>query len=144
MSERKKDNRGGAGGTRPAELAIDWELFDKLAGIQCSVSEMAFVLGMHPDTVNEACKRVHGVTADAYRASRAHGGRVALRRRQFEIALEGNPTMLIWLGKQMLGQADKAEQRVEHVVRDTREMTREEVEAELAQLDREETAPAEH
>lgn len=141
---KRKDNRGGAGGTMPAELRIDWELFDKLAGIQCSISEMAFVFGLHHDTINDACKRVHGVTADNYRASRAHGGRVALRRRQFEVALEGNPTMLIWLGKQMLGQADKAEQRVEHVVRDTREMTREEVEAELAELDREQAAPREH
>jgi hypothetical protein len=34
---------------------------------------------------------------------------VALRRRQFKAADDGNPTMLIWLGKQYLGQADKPE-----------------------------------
>jgi len=29
-----------------------------------------------------------------------------LRRKQMEVALEGNPTMLIFLGKAMLGQSD--------------------------------------
>lgn len=140
----KKDRRGGAGGTQPLEHSIDWDAFDKLAGLQCSASEMAFFFGCHHDALNDACKRTHGCTLGEYRATRSHSGRIALRRKQFEVALEGNPTMLIWLGKQMLGQADKAEQRVEHVVRDTREMTREEVEAELAELDREQAAPREH
>ena len=29
-----------------------------------------------------------------------------LRTKQIEVALDGNPTMLIWLGKNMLGQSD--------------------------------------
>jgi len=29
---------------------------------------------------------------------------IALRRKQLELALKGDPTMLIWLGKQRLGQ----------------------------------------
>ena len=36
-------------------------------------------------------------------------GLVSLRRKQLEVALEGNPTLLIWLGKQFLEQSDKAE-----------------------------------
>ena len=32
-----------------------------------------------------------------------------LRSKQVEVALAGNPTMLIWLGKQYLGQKDKRE-----------------------------------
>jgi hypothetical protein len=39
-------------------------------------------------------------------------GRVALRSKQFELALAGNPTMLIWLGKQVLGQRDKIDQEI--------------------------------
>jgi hypothetical protein len=31
----------------------------------------------------------------------------SIRRKQFEVAIKGNPTMLIWLGKQYLGQSDK-------------------------------------
>jgi hypothetical protein len=33
----------------------------------------------------------------------------SLRRKQFEVAMEGHPTMLIWLGKQYLDQRDKNE-----------------------------------
>ena len=29
-----------------------------------------------------------------------------IRKKQIEVALDGNPTMLIWLGKNMLGQSD--------------------------------------
>jgi hypothetical protein len=32
------------------------------------------------------------------------GGRISLRRSQFKLATAGNSTMLIWLGKQHLGQ----------------------------------------
>lgn len=35
-----------------------------------------------------------------------------LRAKQYEVAMAGNPTMLIWLGKQFLGQKDKTEQTV--------------------------------
>ena len=33
----------------------------------------------------------------------------SIRRKQYEVAMNGNATMLIWLGKQFLGQADKIE-----------------------------------
>jgi len=36
-------------------------------------------------------------------------GKMSIRRLQFEKAKEGNTTMLIWLGKQYLGQTDKAD-----------------------------------
>lgn len=35
-------------------------------------------------------------------------GKISLRRAQFAQALKGNTTMLIWLGKQYLGQGDVA------------------------------------
>lgn len=34
-------------------------------------------------------------------------GKVSLRRRQYEIATNGNVSMLIWLGKQWLNQTEK-------------------------------------
>lgn len=49
-------------------------------------------------------KRFPKVLADA-RANL----RKKLRRAQLAKAMEGNPTMLIWLGKQMLGQKDRAD-----------------------------------
>lgn len=39
-------------------------------------------------------------------------GRVSLRQSQFKLAIDGNATMQIWLGKQLLGQSD--EQKITH------------------------------
>ena len=39
-------------------------------------------------------------------------GRASLRRKQFEVAMSGNATMLIWLGKVRLGQKEVAELEV--------------------------------
>ena len=39
-------------------------------------------------------------------------GRSSLRRHQWELAQKGNPTMLIWLGKQLLGQRDHRDMQV--------------------------------
>jgi hypothetical protein len=36
-------------------------------------------------------------------------GRMSLRRKQWKAAEDGNTTMLVWLGKQYLGQSDKSE-----------------------------------
>lgn len=35
---------------------------------------------------------------------------ISLRRAQYQAAMKGNTSMLIWLGKQDLGQTDKVEQ----------------------------------
>ena len=40
----------------------------------------------------------------------------SIRSKQVELALNGNPTMLIWLGKQRLGQSDKVENTEKRVV----------------------------
>ena len=37
---------------------------------------------------------------------------MSLRRKQYEVALSGNPSMLIWLGKNVLGQSDQVQQDV--------------------------------
>jgi hypothetical protein len=36
-------------------------------------------------------------------------GRMTLRSAQFKAAIGGNATMMIWLGKQLLGQTDKTD-----------------------------------
>lgn len=43
---------------------------------------------------------------DAYEKGQANIN-IALRSKQIELALSGNPTMLIWLGKQKLGQTEQ-------------------------------------
>ena len=66
-----------------------------------SSAEMAAVLDCSKDTLERRYKEV------------IENGRLrrnaSLRRKQYEVATGGNPTMLIWLGKQFLGQKDQVE-----------------------------------
>lgn len=98
--------------------ATFWDLFDNLCHIQCKPGEIASVFNTTTDRLNDACHRVHGKNLREYRNERAEGGRCALRRKQWEIALEGNVTMLIWLGKNTLGQADAVPAQAANEARD--------------------------
>ncbi len=82
---------------------IDYELVGKLAQIQCTEEEIAAILDVSTRTLQrdaEFC-RIYPLKREA--------GKCSLRRMQWKQAEEGNPTMLIWLGKQYLGQKDKQE-----------------------------------
>lgn len=62
---------------------------------------------MSEDTVERWCRRTYELGfAECFKKFSA-GGKTSLRRLQFELARKGNATMLIWLGKQYLGQTDK-------------------------------------
>ena len=88
---------------------IDWVQFEKLCGIQATEIEISEWFHCSVDTVERACKRQYGETfADVYK-KKASSGKISLRRKQFEVAIGGNVTMLIWLGKQHLGQRDNIE-----------------------------------
>ena len=50
--------------------------------------------------------------SDAFKKYSANG-RMSLRREQYRLAMDGDRTMLIWLGKQYLGQADKVEHSID-------------------------------
>jgi hypothetical protein len=85
-------------------LAIDPKLVEGMAGVGATDTEIAAFLGCTEGTIR---KRFSEITTKA-----RCGMRTRLRQAQYKIALGGNPTMLIWLGKQMLGQLDK--QSLEH------------------------------
>jgi hypothetical protein len=51
------------------------------------------------------CKEIYGYGFSQIYKVKRQGGKVSLRRQQFEIA-KTNATMSIWLGKQYLGQTD--------------------------------------
>lgn len=91
MSEEKKKVG------RP-RIEIDEELLFKLATIHCTMKEMVDILGVSEDTLKNNFSGI----IDKGKAE----GKTRLRRKQMEVALEGNPTMLIFLGKAMLGQSD--------------------------------------
>jgi hypothetical protein len=101
-------------GRAPKEL--DKTVFQGLCNIQCTELEICSVLRVSDKTLNSWCTRTYGVGfSEAYKIHSANGKR-SLRRAQFDAALNGNPALLIWLGKQYLKQSDKVEQTTTHRV----------------------------
>lgn len=91
-----------------------------LGKIQATTKECAAVLGVSEPTYIKF-KADYPEVAGAYRDGVGQG-LASLRRRQFKAAEDGNATMLVWLGKQYLGQVDKQEiaQTVDVTVTDAR------------------------
>ncbi len=94
----------------------DWERVESLCKIHCTGEEIASVLKMDYDTFNRNVKEKYGIQTSEYIKKHAAEGNASLRRRQWKSAVEdGNTTMLVWLGKQYLGQTDKQEVRTETI-----------------------------
>ena len=95
---------------RPPALDPDKRTLATIRGlgrIQATTRECAAVLGVsHPTFL--AFTQKHPEVADILEQGKQMGLR-SLRRQQFKAAENGNPTMLVWLGKQYLGQSDKQE-----------------------------------
>lgn len=88
---------------------VDWEIVKNLFKIQCSAHEAAAVLGINRHTLGRSCERDFGITISELKEQYSEAGKASLRRMQWRVAESDNPTMLIWLGKQYLKQADKHE-----------------------------------
>lgn len=80
---------------------IDPEQVKKLAAIDCSYAEIAAIVGCDPSTLTRRF-------AQAIREGRDQGN-ASLKRKQYERAMGGSDRMLIWLGKQRLGQREQVE-----------------------------------
>lgn len=82
---------------------IDWDLVNKLGHIMCTMPEIASILGCSLNRLerDEEFIRVYKKALEE--------GKMSLRRQQYQLAMKGNCTMLIWLGRQYLGQTDKVD-----------------------------------
>jgi hypothetical protein len=94
VTKRKANPKRGG---RPP-IPIDEEQVKRLAMINCSLDEMASVLGCEKTTLRRRF-------ATVIKRGREQGT-MSLKRAQYTLAMKGNCTMQIWLGKQMLGQRD--------------------------------------
>ena len=86
------------------KLEIDEGLVVQLAKIHCTHTEIAAVVGCSVDTLTRRF-------ADIIEKAR-EDGKSSLRRAQWKAALSGDRTLMIWLGKQHLGQNDKQQHEV--------------------------------
>lgn len=85
----------------PKKKIVDSKQIEKLAKIGCSQEEIGYILNISPDTIMRNY-------ADAYKRGYAEL-KQSLRRKQVQMALKGDKTMLVWLGKQYLGQKERNE-----------------------------------
>lgn len=86
---------------------IDWAKVDNFLKAQCDGVAIASMFGIHPETLYGACQEKFNMGFSEYSAIKKSEGKELLRAKQFQVAMEGDKTMLVWLGKQLLDQKDK-------------------------------------
>lgn len=87
------------------EVRNQVETFGKLIATH---EEMAHILGVTVRTIENYMADEEGEFFRVYKKA-AGEAKQSLRRKQMAVAEEGNPTILVWLGKQLLDQKDKTE-----------------------------------
>ncbi len=102
----KVDKNGNKHAGGKPKAAINLDDLEKLCVMQCTNAEVASFFGVAERTIE---RRRQSARFAAVMNRGYAKGRQTLRRKQMELAMAGNPTMLIWLGKQLLGQRDKIE-----------------------------------
>ncbi len=90
---------------------INFVEVDKLCSMMATAEEIAWFFGIGIDTLNTRLQEEYGMGFSEYFKKASSEGKMSLRRKQFEVAIGGNVTMLIWLGKQFLEQSDKQDVR---------------------------------
>lgn len=103
---------------RPISIEINWDKLDGALEVGATLEEVAAQQGCSADIIEMRVKEMHGITYSEYSKQKRVTTHVALRRKQIQLALQGNVPMLIWLGKNKLNQSDKYENKVELIEED--------------------------
>jgi len=96
MATKKKKSPG-----RPKKYNLDTKQVEQLAGFGCTDTEIASFFDISRTTLER--------NYEQYMTKGRESGKIRLRQMQWASAKKGNVAMLIWLGKQLLGQSDKQE-----------------------------------
>jgi len=97
---------------RPKKYDIDTAQVEKLAGYGCTNIEIASFYGCDESLIRKSYSE--------YLTKGREKGKIRLRQMQWTSAGNGNVAMLIWLGKQLLGQTDKTEIEWEHNIEEVK------------------------
>lgn len=99
--EAHKDRNAKRKGRKPIDLQVIYQL----ARCMCTMGEMAKQIGMSHAALSkehEQWPELAETIEKGYAETRQ-----ALRKTQLDLAFSGHASMLMWLGKQYLGQSDK-------------------------------------
>jgi predicted alpha/beta superfamily hydrolase len=111
---------------------IDWNIVDEYLIAGCSGADIAGLIGIADHTLYDRCLSDNGIMFSDYSQQKKAKGNSLLHKAQFDAAVtDKDKSMMIWLGKQRLGQKDKSE--VDNNVKNVPK-TREEIEAELEEI----------
>ena len=99
------------------------EQFKNLCAIFCTKSEVCTIMGIKDHRTLDRLIAEHFPESPTWAEAfdRFSGtGRASLRRKQFEVAMNGDKAMLIFLGKNYLNQSDMGERQQEQPKRESR------------------------
>ena len=95
-------------GRKPA--VIDWDEVEQLLVAGYKGTEVAAHFGIHPNTFYHHCEEEKKMSFSEYLQQKRAKGDGLIKLAQFDLAVrERDRTMLIWLGKNRLGQSDRSE-----------------------------------
>ncbi len=104
----RKTGIGEAMAVRGVKAKIDLVELQKLCHLQCTDEEIAAWFNVATRTIER--RRKNPKFAAVMERGRAQG-RISVRRMQMRLLEQGNATMGVWLGKQILGQTDIVDYR---------------------------------
>lgn len=101
---------------------LNWDIIEALCAVDTTLDYIAEVqcrkwgedankktIKAAREVIERRIRQVWGETFTEYKYKRLEDRRINLRRKQYDMAMGGNVVMLIWLGKQMLGQKQDVE-----------------------------------
>src|SRR5450432_1649372 len=94
---------------RGTKAGIDLTELEKLCGLQCTDEEIGAWFNVTTRTIERRRKVMK--FADVMNRGKAKG-RISVRRQQMKLLEQGNATMGVWLGKNILGQTDEIRHQV--------------------------------
>lgn len=94
------------------KIEIDWDRIEKMAMAGANGQQIAAAIGVHYDTLVNRFKENDNSDFSQYLATKREKGNELLLRKQFDVAMSGDKTMLVWLGKQRLNQTER--QAIDH------------------------------
>lgn len=92
-----------------SKAVIDWHVVCSLLEAHCSAASIADRLGIDRTTLYRRCEEEFNITFATLAQQKREKGDDDLRAKQHQVALSGDKVMLVWLGKNRLGQSDKQE-----------------------------------
>lgn len=98
------------------EVEFKWDVLDRLLQLGAFLIDCSEIMGICEDVIQKRIKRKFKCTFTEYRYKKMSTMRITLRQKQYDMATkEGNTTMLVWLGKQVLEQKEPGQtQKLEH------------------------------